>query len=134
MGVPSRALAARPSANETFALGSAFASSAWALSWASWADTSSPPSSQTLITAYPNSKRVRILVSSIKLASASFTLFDKDPGRLQERKGDQADNRRRGNQRRVIDVPAKQHHQAEQRHQHCEPVANGNLPQQDAGP
>src|SRR3989442_9384606 len=62
------------------------------------------------------------------------SLFHKDPCRLQEREGDQANDRRHRDQGRIIDVPAEQHHQTEQRHQHGEPVANGNLPQQHTRP
>src|SRR5262249_10856099 len=95
MGVPALALAVSPSANDTFALVRALARSAWALSPVSWADTSSPPSSQRPTTASPHTRLLCIASSSLRLAWWSRMscppLLHTDLCRLPVRESDQAD-------------------------------------------
>ena len=52
---------------------------------------------------------------------------------MQQRKRDQADDGRSGNQEWVADFPAKQNGERDQPNQGGEPITDGDPPQQDAG-
>src|SRR2546427_3837024 len=60
-------------------------------------------------------------------------LFHEDPCRVEEREGDQPNDCRHSDQHRVVDLPPEVHHQAPQRHERREPVADGDPRQQDTG-
>src|SRR5947209_82357 len=60
-------------------------------------------------------------------------LLHEDPCRVEEREGDQPNDCRHSDQHRVVDLPPEQHHQAPQRHERREPVADGDPRQQDTG-
>src|SRR5438094_3132588 len=60
-------------------------------------------------------------------------LFHEYPFRLEQRECDEPDDRRRGHEQGIADLPAEQNDEARERHQHSEPVADGDLPEQDAG-
>src|SRR2546425_6515518 len=60
-------------------------------------------------------------------------LFHEDPCRVEEREGDQSNDCRHSDQHRVVDLPPEEHHQAPQRHERREPVADGDPRQQDTG-
>src|SRR5207247_11443324 len=61
-------------------------------------------------------------------------LFHEDPCRVEEREGDQANDCRHSDQHRAADLPPEQNHQAPQRHQRRERVAEGETSQENTGP
>src|SRR5712691_6650438 len=65
--------------------------------------------------------------------SWSLLLFHEYPFRLEQRERDEPDDRRRRHEQRIVDLPAEEDDEAHERHQRGEPVADGDLPQQDAG-
>src|SRR3989449_7597247 len=60
-------------------------------------------------------------------------LLHEDPCRVEEREGNQPNDCRHSDQHRVADLPPEQHHQAPQRHERREPIADSDPRQQDTG-
>src|ERR1700743_3113097 len=59
--------------------------------------------------------------------------LDEDPAGLQQRKGDEPDRRGAGHEQRVADLPAEQDDEPAERDEGGQPVADGDLAEEDAG-
>src|SRR6266850_6406278 len=62
------------------------------------------------------------------------SLLHEYPFGFEQWERDQADDRRGGHEQRIADLPAEQDHEAPERDERGEPVADRDLPEQDAGP
>src|ERR1700730_4075655 len=60
-------------------------------------------------------------------------LFDHHPCRLQQRERDQADQSGSGDEQRIADPPSEQNGKGRDTDRHGQPIADRNLPEQDAG-
>src|SRR5437867_6650782 len=62
------------------------------------------------------------------------SLLHEYPFGFEQWERDQADDRRGGHEQRIADLPAEQDHEAPECDERGEPVADRDLPEQDAGP
>src|SRR5262249_40172503 len=67
------------------------------------------------------------------LYPTTLLLFHEDPLRSCQREGDETDDGGGGHEQRIANLPAEQDNEAADAHEGREPVADRDLPQEDAG-
>src|SRR6266699_1970761 len=64
---------------------------------------------------------------------SAYALLHEDPFRLEQWERNERNDRRGGHEQGIADLPAEQDHEAPERDERGEPVADRNLSEQDAG-